>query len=69
MIAFSSLTEARTYVREMSEKATAAIGGEDVWEHEPTRAIAIGTADELVEGEGESSDAWRRLGTVSETLH
>jgi hypothetical protein len=68
MLMFSSLNEARKYVREMSEEFTAAIGGEDVWEHEPTRAIAVGTADELIE-DGENSDEWRRLGTVSETLY
>lgn len=72
MMTFDTLAEARAYVREMSIEATAAIGGDDVWEHEPTCAIAIGTADELVElveGEGTSSDEWRRLGTVSETLY
>jgi hypothetical protein len=65
---FNTLVEARKYVREMSEQATAKIGGDDVWEHEPTRAVAVATADELIE-EGENSDEWRRLGTVAEVLY
>lgn len=65
---FNTLAAARKYVRETSETATAAIGDEIVWEHEPTRAVAICTADDLIES-GENSDDWRELGTVAEVLY
>jgi hypothetical protein len=67
---FTNINEARTYVREMSIEATEQIGDQEVWEHEPTRAVAVvSSAEDLLGANpGDSADEWRLLGTVAEVL-
>jgi hypothetical protein len=70
MMSFKNIRQARMYVWEMSEEATAEIGDQEVWEYEPTREVFVGTtANQIVEDDADAADNYRLIGLVREVLY
>jgi len=70
VLTFDTMHEAARYIREMSEAATAKIGGDEVWQHDAVVVLVGATAEAIAEDEGaESANNWRLLGTVAQVFY
>ena len=70
VLTFDTMREATRYIREMSEAATANIGGDEVWQHDSGVVLVGATAEAIAEDEGaESANRWWLLGTVAQVLY